>query len=213
VTLAEPDARPRLRPARSEDAPAMARIHREIPDAFLTTLGDGFLRLLYEALVTDPQAVAVVAENDTGVVGFATGVSSVRRFYRRFFRRHGIRAGIAAAPRLLRPTVLRRILETARYPRSVDSLPEAELLSIAVASEVRAQGIGRLLAEEIGRGLARRGVAQFKVVVDVPNEPSNRLFAGLGYERRAQIVVHNGISSNVWVRTSMPASAATEAHG
>jgi glycosyltransferase involved in cell wall biosynthesis/ribosomal protein S18 acetylase RimI-like enzyme len=196
----EPSGPPRLRTARPADAAAMALIHKEIPGAFLTTLGDGFLRRLYRALTTDPQAVTVVAENGQGVVGFAAGVLSVGRFYRRFYLRRGLGAAFMVAPRLARPSTIRRLLETARYPGEVDSLPEAELLSIAVAPEARARGVGAMLADGIRTGLAARGVTEFKVVVDVPNEASNRMFARLGYERRARISVHHGTPSNVWVK-------------
>jgi ribosomal protein S18 acetylase RimI-like enzyme len=198
--MAAPDEPIQLRPARQEDIPTLARMHREIRDAFLSTLGDRFLRRLYRALVDDRDAVVVVAENGQGIVGFATGVASVPDFYRRFFRRHGAMAALAAAPHLLRPATIRRALETAGYPQSVGSLPNAEFLSMAVAPGVRARGIGTMLAGGIRRGLAERGVSEFKVVVGVPNEAPNRLFARLGYECRTQITVHDGVPSNVWVK-------------
>jgi glycosyltransferase involved in cell wall biosynthesis len=70
-----------VRPARTSDAAAMARLHAdELPDAFLPTLGRRFLTVLYRALAADPQAVALVAESVDGVVGFAAGVVSVGGF-------------------------------------------------------------------------------------------------------------------------------------
>jgi glycosyltransferase involved in cell wall biosynthesis/ribosomal protein S18 acetylase RimI-like enzyme len=190
-----------VRPARPEDAPAIARLHREaMPEAFLPTLGDGFLARLYRALGADPRGVVLVAENGTGVIGFAAGTASVGDFYREFYRRHGVRAAIAAAPRLLRPSVLRRIRETSRYPDSVRGLPEAELLAIAIEGGHRDSGIGRRLADRLLEDLRARGAERVRVVVGAGNEGANRFYDRLGFRRAASIEVHRGTPSNVWVR-------------
>jgi ribosomal protein S18 acetylase RimI-like enzyme len=188
-----------VRAARRADAAAMARLHREgLPEAFLPALGDSFLRVLYEALATDEDAVALVAENGAGVVGFAAGVVSTPAFYRRFSRRYGPRAALAAAPRLLRPGVLRRLRETARYPRSA-AASGAELFSIAVSPAARTGGVGRALAEGIVDGLAGRGATDVRVVVGARNEAGNRFYERLGFRRAEAIEVHDGVPSIVWV--------------
>ena len=190
----------RVRSGRVEDAPALARLHREsMPGAFLPSLGDGFMRRVYRALAEDPRAVLVVAENGAGPVGFASGVTSVRSFYRRFYRRHGIAAVVRAAPRLLRPSVLRRVRETAHYPQGSGTLPDAELLSIAVGEGARGRGLGGTLARGILEGLADRGAPSVKVVVGADNEPANRLYGRLGFGHAGRIAVHDGIASNVWI--------------
>jgi glycosyltransferase involved in cell wall biosynthesis/ribosomal protein S18 acetylase RimI-like enzyme len=194
-----------VRPARGGDAAAMARLHaEELPDAFLPTLGYRFLTRLYRALVADPQAVALVAETD-GVVGFAAGVASVGGFYRRFARRHGLSAGLAAAPRLARPSVLRRLLETVRYPEQAigqpSQLPDAELLSIAVAPSCRTGGTGRALADGVLHGLAERGAAEIKVVVGAAHGGANRFYERVGFRPAGQLSVHQGTPSNVWIRS------------
>jgi ribosomal protein S18 acetylase RimI-like enzyme len=190
----------RVREAARGDAPAMAALHRAgLPDAFLPTLGDAFLRRLYRAVIEDRQAVAVVAENGHGVVGFATGVRSVKSFYRRFFIRHGLTAGVAAAPKLLKVSSLRRIDETARYLRTMRRLPEAELLSIAVAPDHRQRGVASSLARAVASGLADRGVAEMKVVVASENAPANRFYRRLGFRHVGSLSVHEGRQSAVWV--------------
>lgn len=191
----------KVRRARPADAEAMARIHREaLPTAFLPSLGLSFLRRLYRALARDPDGVALVAENGRGIVGFATGTSSVKRFYRRFFIRHGVPAAASVVPRVVsRPRLVAHALETARYPDGADGLPEAELLSIAVHPEWTAKGTGRMLAEGILRGLAQRGAEQVKVVVAEENEGANRFYERLEFELVSQINVHKDEVSNVWV--------------
>jgi glycosyltransferase involved in cell wall biosynthesis/ribosomal protein S18 acetylase RimI-like enzyme len=204
-----------VRPATVGDAAAMARLHADgMPEAFLPTLGPRFLARLYRALATDPEAVALVAEGVDGVVGFAAGVPSVGGFYRRFARAHGPAAALAAAPRLARPTVARRLLETVRYPAQeagVDGdgdgrLPDAELLSIAVAPGFRAGGTGRALADGVLTGLAGRGVDDIKVVVGAANQGANRFYAKVGFREAGQLTVHQGTPSNVWIRSCRSSS-------
>jgi glycosyltransferase involved in cell wall biosynthesis/ribosomal protein S18 acetylase RimI-like enzyme len=188
-----------VRAARPEDAGAMARLHREgLPDSFLPILGDRFLRRLYRALAADEGSVAVVAEvGGREVVGFAAGTVSVPRFFRRFRVRHGIPAAVAAAPRLLRRDVRRRLRETSGYPGGAGS--DAELLSIAVAGGRESRGIGRSLARSVIDGLAVRGSETIRVVVAADNERANRFYAGLGFEPAGRIAVHDGVPSNRWL--------------
>jgi glycosyltransferase involved in cell wall biosynthesis/ribosomal protein S18 acetylase RimI-like enzyme len=199
-----------VRPATAADAAAMARLHADsMPDAFLPTLGPRFLARLYRAVATDPEAVALVAEGVDGVVGFAAGVVSVGGFYRRFARGHGPAAALAAAPRLVRPGVVRRLLETVRYPTDTGGdgqLPEAELLSIAVAPALRTGGTGRALADGVLAGLAGRGVDDIKVVVGAANQGANRFYARVGFTEAGQLTVHQGTPSNVWIRSCRSSS-------
>jgi glycosyltransferase involved in cell wall biosynthesis/ribosomal protein S18 acetylase RimI-like enzyme len=196
-----------IRPARAGDAGAMARLHADgMPGAFLPTLGQRFLARLYQALATDPQAVALVAEGPDGVVGFAAGVVSVGGFYRRFAGRHGPAAAVAAAPRLVRPAVLASLLETVRYPAraatpEVVGLPDAELLAIAVDPSARAGGTGRALADGVLDGLGARGAGQVKVVVGAANGGANRFYERVGFQPAGQLSVHQGTPSNVWIRS------------
>jgi glycosyltransferase involved in cell wall biosynthesis/ribosomal protein S18 acetylase RimI-like enzyme len=196
-----------IRPARAGDAGAMARLHADgMPGAFLPTLGQRFLARLYQALATDPQAVALVAEGPDGVVGFAAGVVSVGGFYRRFAGRHGPAAAVAAAPRLVRPAVLASLLETVRYPAraatpEVVRLPDAELLAIAVDPAARAGGTGRALADGVLDGLGARGAGQVKVVVGAANGGANRFYERVGFQPAGQLSVHQGTPSNVWIRS------------
>jgi glycosyltransferase involved in cell wall biosynthesis/ribosomal protein S18 acetylase RimI-like enzyme len=187
----------RIRPARPGDAPSLARLHREaLPDSFLPLLGDGFLRRLYVALATDPEAVAVVAEDGRGVVGFATGALSVRAFYRRFYRRHGVQAALAAAPQLLRPGMLRRARESSSYGRAERPYPDTELLSIALAPGWRGRGLGRALADRLVASLAALQAREIDVVVSADNVTANAFYRSLGFEHREQLSVHEGRVSN-----------------
>jgi glycosyltransferase involved in cell wall biosynthesis/ribosomal protein S18 acetylase RimI-like enzyme len=188
-----------IRPATRRDAAAIARLHRRsLPDAFLPRLGDPFLRRLYRAMVADPEAVVLMAGPEGGVVGFVAGTASVGRFYRRFVLRHGIPAGMSVLPRLLRRGMLRQVWETARHPQGSSSLPEAELVAIAVAPGARSAGLGESLVRPLLRALGERGVGEVKVVVGADNEGANRFYERLGFRLIGRIQVHGGSASNVW---------------
>jgi ribosomal protein S18 acetylase RimI-like enzyme len=198
---------PIIRPARPSDAPVLAALHRHsLPNSFLPYLGDRFLRRLYRALASDPQAVTLVAENGPFVVGFACAVPSIRAFYRRFYRRHGVPAALVAAPKILRPGALRRARQTARYPATARALPDAELLAIAVTADQRGTGLGDILAEGVLKGLAHRGVEQVKVLVAADNERANRFYERVGFRPATQMELHEGRSSNVLVLTCLSSS-------
>lgn len=201
----------RIRRARRAEAPMLARFHMMVyrtalPNAFLPNLGEGFMRLLYRAFTTDPNAVTLVAERDGRIIGFATGMSSVPAFYRRFVRRYGVRACMSIAPRLLRPGVLRRILETARYPeRTVRGLPQAEYTTLAVAPGVRSRGLGVRLSKGIVSGLAELGAQAVRGTVAADHEPMKRMMVRAGFRPQGEISLHDGKHSIVYViRCSSP---------
>lgn len=196
------DAPVNVRHARAEDVPAIARLHREgLPDAFLSKLGERFLRRFYRALVEHDGAVSVVAESAGRPIGFATGVVSTRAFARRFYVRHGVAAAVAAAPALLRGGVVRGIRESRRYAGSGAGLPEAEIISIAIASPWRRRGVAQRVAEATLSALAELGAKETRVLIADDNDASNRLFArvGLPLRKGGRVVVHGGTASTVWV--------------
>ena len=201
----------RVRRARIGDVAVLARLHRKIPYAFLSSLGDGFLRELYRGLLTDRQAIVLVAEDDYGrIAGFIAGTPSVGAFYRRFAIRQGAWAVAAALPALVRrPALVPKILETARYPSTAADLPPAELLSIAVAPASRGTGVGRALVKALLAAMGAHGATPIKVLVREENEGANRFYGSLGFRAAGQVVLHDRRPSNVWVtEASRPGSAA-----
>ncbi|MFS8494700.1 MAG: GNAT family N-acetyltransferase [Actinomycetes bacterium] len=183
-----------LRPAEKTDASFMAAMHqRSITTGFLSTLGTPFLRLLYRALVTDPDGVAVIAEDDSGPVGFVAGTRSTSAFYRRFAVKHGWRAGLVVLPRLVRPGAIRRLWESFRYGTGEET-SGAELLAMAVAADRRGRGIGVSLGRELLRRLETPTV---RVVVGSDNHVAIAAYKRMGFVPHSRIEVHKGESSEV----------------
>jgi glycosyltransferase involved in cell wall biosynthesis/ribosomal protein S18 acetylase RimI-like enzyme len=186
-----------VRRAVHADARALARLHTaNITGGFLPRLGERFMTLLYRALIEWDDAVVVVVSDEAGPAAFTAGVTDVGAFYRRFARKHWLRAGLAVAPRLLRPSNLRRGWETLRYGHR-DGEVSAELLSMAVAPPARRRG----LALEMGRSLLdemrARGVARVRVVVGEGNEEALAAYRKMGFVAAGSTEVHAGEPSTV----------------
>jgi glycosyltransferase involved in cell wall biosynthesis/ribosomal protein S18 acetylase RimI-like enzyme len=203
---------PRVRLARPQDAPALARLHiHSLPEGFLSSLGERFLRVFYAALARDKGAITLVADGDEGVIGFAAGVASVGDFYRRFFVRRAIPAAIAAAHHLWHPKMLSRAWETARYARDTGDYPEAELISIGIADSRRGRGLGRQLLEGVLEGLREKGVREVRVMVGADNDPANEFYSRMGFRALGSIPVHRGQLSNLWVTSCLSSQHSSSA--
>ena len=188
-----------IRRAAPEDARALAHLHSShIPGGFLPRLGRPFMRVLYRTLIGWQGAVVLVAEDAGGPVGYTTGVVDVSAFYRYFAQRHGWRAGLAALPRLIRPSNLRRAWETFRYGHDQLEVP-AELLAMVVAPRARRQGLAIQLGEKVIDALGERGVEAVKVVVGADNVAALGAYRSMGFADARRIEVHAGETSEVLV--------------
>lgn len=182
------------RPADERDVQFMAAMHqRSITTGFLSTLGSRFLRLLYRAMVADRDGVAIIAEDDSGPIGFVAGTRSTAAFYRRFALKHGWRAGLAVLPRLVRPGVVRRLWESFRYGTGEEA-SGAELLAMAVAADRRGSGVGVALGREL---LSRLSTPTVRVVVGSDNAVAIAAYRRMGFVPVTRIEVHEGESSEV----------------
>jgi ribosomal protein S18 acetylase RimI-like enzyme len=182
------------------DAPFCARLHREgIATGFLSSLGRGFLTVLYRSLIADDAGVVLIAEDVSGPVGFVTGITDTSGFYRRFVKRYGMEAGIRAIPSLVRPSAIRKLIETARYGGEDEVELAAELLSMAVVSARRGRGIAGRLQSELLQRLTDLGVGAVKVVVGSANAPAIAAYRKAGFDPAGTTEVHEGETSEVLV--------------
>jgi glycosyltransferase involved in cell wall biosynthesis len=187
-----------IRRARPADVSSMTRLHMaDLPTAFHTMLGPGFVRQLFMAQVRDPGCVALVAERDGEIVGYASAMVSMRSFRRRFLVHRGIPAALAAAPRLARPGVFRRVLETLSYPALTPGLPEAETAFIGVRPKIP-PGLGMELCRGLLEGLGAKGVTRAKGFVGRDNRAMNFMVRRLGYQLRGEITLHDGSPNYVY---------------
>ena len=193
----------RIRAARVTDAAQIARLHRgSMPTAFLPTLGDRFLRRLYRAMVLDPDAVALVADEGGRVTGFAAAVPSVGSFYRRFARRDGIAAAVAAAPHAGSPV--------GGAPRDRDrEVPGARRTGSPRRSCCRSPWTVRAVPPAWGArsrprspsGCRPRACSRSRRS-SAPTTPARTASTSATASSSAgRTTVHDGVASNVWVKT------------
>ena len=188
-----------IRTATPGDARALAKLHTsEIKTGFLPSLGPGFMTILYKALIGWKGAVTLVVDHGGGPVAFTVGVEDVGAFYSYFYKVHGWRVVLAALPRLIRPTNLRRAWETFRYGQDQVEVP-AELLSMVVAPRARGRGLSVMLGVRLLDDLMQRGVPAVKVTVGSENQTALGAYRKMGFMDTERIQVHAGESSEVLV--------------
>jgi glycosyltransferase involved in cell wall biosynthesis/ribosomal protein S18 acetylase RimI-like enzyme len=188
-----------IRPATRADVREMAALHAVVmTKAFLPSLGEPFLRHLFRALVEDPRTPTFVADRGGEVIGYTSGAVSMRAFRRRFVLRHGVPAALSAAPRLVRPSVVRRAYELFTYPEQTQGLPDAEHTLIGIRPRT-APGLGTALTLEALEALEDLGVDEIKCYVAADNLTMRRVVKRVGFEPRGEITVHDGVPSYVCV--------------
>lgn len=180
----------------------VAGLHERCLDqGFLATLGERFLSLMYEAMDRADGVTLITEERDGRVVGFITGGTSMGPIYKRMLR-SPVRLGLALAPALVRPAKVRRIIEILRYSGDAalpDGVPEAELLSLAVAPEARGSGVADALYRKLVEDFQARGVNAFRIIVGDGLAPAHRFYQRMGATVAGEVQVHEGEASKVYV--------------
>jgi ribosomal protein S18 acetylase RimI-like enzyme len=184
---------------------AVADLHMQnIDQGFLSTLGPGFLSLLYRAIDESPESALIVAYEEGAVCGFIAGTVNLKKVYRGLLHRWPALV-VALAPSLVIPSRLWRIVEILRYSRGAGadavSLPEAELLSLAVSPSCRGRGHAEALYAGLVRFFADRDQAGFRIVVGAELARAHRFYRRMGAEPEAEIAVHRGPASTVYVQS------------
>jgi ribosomal protein S18 acetylase RimI-like enzyme len=177
-----------------------AELHRQgIGTGFLSSLGGAFLRQLYRAIPSCPAGFGYAWEESDGhISGFIACSENTGRVYKQALLCRGILMALPLARFLLRPSVIRRIIATLRYPSQVgNDLPAAEVLSIAVSQDARGKGVGKALMTAALREFHRRGISQVKVAVWAGNETANRFYERCGFTLALRRE-HHGLPMNVY---------------
>ena len=187
-----------LRRAELSDVDAVADLHATlIHEGFLVQLGAPFLRRLYRRAVRSDNAMVSIVD-DGAVRGFVAATPDTRAFYREFIARDGVPAGIAALPRIMRAP--RFVFETLRYGVGDEGeLPKAEILAVAVATELRGRGYGTQLVAEAVEQLSQRGTDSARVLTALGNDAALRMYEHAGFRRHGIASVHRGVDQAVLV--------------
>ena len=161
---------------------------------------------MYEAIDEAPGSILIVDEAGGQVRGFVSGGTGMRAIYRCMFA-HPLRLGLALLPSLLRPRQIWRMVEVLRYGGGVASpasLPNAELLSIAVDPAWRGKGVSESLYRRLMAHFLASGVHQFRVTVGDALLPAHRFYVRMGAVAVGKLAVHTGGNSTVYVQECEP---------
>ena len=180
----------------------VAALHADnIAQGFLSTLGVGFLALLYRAIDEAPGSVLLVESRGGRAVGFIAGTTSLPAVYRRMLRRPFALARVLL-PVMFRPRTLRRIAEILRYGRKggapVGAPADAELLSLAVAPAYRGRaggGVAEQLYARLVDHFQHAGQAEMRIVVGQSLASAQRFYRRMGAEPVGPVEVHPGEQS------------------
>lgn len=184
-----------IRKASQADTPAIAMLHvRGIDTGFLSSLGPGFLRVLYEGLIASDRGTLFVAEQAGTVIGFVAGVSHTGKFYKEFLRRRAPAAVWRMLPALLRPKTWKRAWDNVRYGTGEETV-SAELLAMAVAPLARRRGLGASLVQALLDDARSQGIEAMKVVVGADNPEAISLYESTGFGDPRRIEIHAGTPS------------------
>jgi len=188
-----------IEPMAKHHARQAAGLHRNgIRSGFLSSLGLRFLTQLYAAIPSCPAGFGYVATDGEEVLGFVAGTESTGRIYKQALLRRGLLMALPLLRFLVRPSVVKRMIHTLRYPSQVDpDLPPAEVLSIAVSPAARGKGIGRSLMAAAMEEFRRRGLPRVKVAVWAGNEQANRFYERFGFAL-ASTRLHHGLVMNIY---------------
>lgn len=182
-----------IRPAGPADLAEVVRIHRAaFPDFLMTLLGPPFLRIYYRSVLRYPRGLFLVAQEPSGLVGFAAGFADPPGFYRSFRRRRAS-ALLASIPYCLaRPQTWLRLADSARQ-LAVRSRPsggdgDAELSSIAVVPEAAGSGVGRRLLEAFIDASRAEKARCVRLTTDAAgNDHVNRFYEMAGFRVVARL--------------------------
>ncbi len=187
-----------------EDIQGVVRVHRtELNQGFLSSLGDGALSVLFQHAATSRYSVLLVAKRpeNAQVIGFLLGTTDTGGFYKDFLRHRALKALVVVGPKLFSLKRIFKVVETLFYPsrKSVQDLPPAELLDIAVTKGAQGTGLGRLLFQEFCGILRERGIPRFRVTTGEALTQAHRFYERLGAKRVSTIEVHKGQKTFVYI--------------
>jgi ribosomal protein S18 acetylase RimI-like enzyme len=193
-----------IRRMTDDDVSGVVAIHlASFPAFFLSFLGPRFLRLLYSALVREPDAICFVSCDGAGkLTGFVTGVTRQSAFFRRLVKQdkwHFAFAAVGAAIR--RPVIIPRLFRALRRPAEAsNSSSEALLMSIGVSPTEQGQGLGRQLVAAFTEEIRRRGIASYCLTTDNQNnDAANSFYQNAGFVLQRSYVTREGRLMNEYL--------------
>lgn len=188
-----------IRLAKKGEAEQIAQIHQqEIKTGFLSSLGQSFLKKLYQAIIESDNSFCTVAEIDGQIIGFIAGSANVNHLYRYFLKKYSLGAFITLLPKIFNLRAIRKILESLLYPKKEKKLPKAELLTIAIKNKYQGQGVAGLMFKKFVEEMKNREIKTFKVVVGEILPRAISFYEKMGFQFHSFISIHDKELSRIY---------------
>ena len=185
----------------SSDYKQIASIHLScIDQGFLSSLGHSFLTLLYECIDLDQNSILIIEKKNDNILGFVAGGKSMKTIYLQMFLQFP-RLCLALFPSLINPVKLLKIFELVCFGKSKQlgtSMPQAELLSIAVIDAQRGKGLAQKLYNSLAQKFTMQGESAFCIVVGNSLNRAHGFYTKMGAQRLDVISVHKGEKSTIY---------------
>ena len=181
----------------SSEIDRVASLHRSgIMKGFLPSLGDKFLRLLYQAISRSDKGILILAIKNGQVIGFVSGAISLRPIYSLLLKENLFELIFILFPKFFYRHNLNKIVDlllySSRFCKEKADRSAAELLSIIVDEKYRGQGIAQGLFEQLMFEFQKRKVAEFKIIVGESLTSAQRFYEKMGARKCRKIEVHKG---------------------
>jgi ribosomal protein S18 acetylase RimI-like enzyme len=131
-----------------------------ISSGFISSLGQEFVTALYEAIAEDENSFGFVAIEEDKVIGFVAFSKNLSQLYKYIIFKKSFRFLCILLMKIISIKSIKKICANLFYPKKMKQigLPEAELLSIAVAKAGRGKGIAKQLINAGFDECIKRGI-------------------------------------------------------
>lgn len=176
-----------IKKAREKDIPVIVAIHiKAFPDFFLTTLGEGFLKLYYKSVLNSSDGVLMVGKSDDGIAGFCAGTMLSAGYNTRLIKNNIFGyCGQGLKWLFTHPLRIWHLFKnmTKENADVGDNGEYAELLSIGVDPTKQGGGIGKRMLLALEEEVAQRGGTKLSLTTDYENnEKAVGFYHSMGYK-------------------------------
>ncbi len=189
-----------LKKADKKTLQAIAALHtRAFPGFFLTRLGPGFLRTLYNGYMEDKDSGIIVAEEKEEIIGFIAFSKDYPRFFKSLIKHHLMAFGFCSIGAAIRhPSFVRRLFGAFKKSDSVVKNERyVELASICVDPSAEKRGIGTSLIDYLKGIVDFSTYAYINLETDTDNNDSaNRFYQKNGFKLSRQYTTGEGRRMN-----------------
>jgi GNAT superfamily N-acetyltransferase len=168
----------------------------EISQGFLSSIGEKGLGLIFRYVAESRWCIMVLAIDEVTekVIGYVIGTISSDKLYRDFLVKKLPAALFYFLPRMLSWQRLVKAFETIRYPwlANTASLPQAELLDMAVSSAYHSRGVAQGLFRNFEKECRNQGVNAFKIPTGEFLKRAHRFYEKMGAVKAGAFELHRG---------------------